>query len=371
MLAVLLTALPAALPAALLTALLATLVATLLALAAAPAAQAQALAASVPGGALSAAINTQADPDTETAADPGADPLRGGRPLRIGVQRFAAPFAFESTPGDFRGYSVDLCLRLVALLRQARGWDFVRERDVQFVPVTSKTRMLLLLSGQIDMECGSTSNTPERRKLGIVFSPTIFVSEVAALLAPKVALGSPSLDPFMQQLRQARLPIVTTEGSTSVGHVRALSELAGSELLVTFGSDHRDSLRRLRNKEAGAFVMDRALLAMMLQSSPKLLNQGFALSAWSPAPGKLECYGVMTRGRVYAQFGLPLRAQLETMRASRELHALYRKWFQSPLPPEDRVPGLAPGQALGLGMLPQHEMLLLDPRTRPCGEEAL
>ncbi len=334
-------------------------------------AQPAAAASQVPAGAAVPAGASAPAPGNSAYAEPGADPLRNGRRLRIGVQRFAAPFAFEKTSGDFRGYSVDLCLRLVELMRNDRGWTFERERDVQFVPVAPKTRMMMLLSGEIDMECGSTSNTPERRKLGIAFSPTIFVSEVAALMAPKVAPHSRSLDPFVQVMRQARLPIVTTEGSTSVGHVRALAELTGSDLVATFGANHRDSLQRLRNREAGAFVMDRALLATMLQTNPRLVKQGYALSTWSPAPGKLECYGVMTRALNLALFGRPLRAKLETMRASRELHALYVKWFQKPLPPEDAVPDLPPGQALGLGMLPQHEMLLLDPRTQPCAEETL
>jgi glutamate/aspartate transport system substrate-binding protein len=305
--------------------------------------------------------------------DPSADPLPApaGRRLRIGVQRFAAPFAFERGPGDFRGYSVDLCLRLVALMRQDMGLGFVRERDVQFVPVTPKTRMMQLLAGEIDMECGSTSNTPERRELGIAFSPTIFVSEVAALVAPALVPHSQSLDALIQHLRQSKLPIVTTEGSTSVRHVRGLSELAGDSVLTSFGSDHKDSLRRLRTGEAGAFVLDRALLATALLSSQKMRADGFALTAWSPAPGKLECYGVMTRGRVYALFGQRVRAKMEAMRGSRELHALYVKWFQKPLPAEDQIPKLPPGQALGLGMLPQHEMLLLDPSTRPCDEAAM
>ncbi len=319
------------------------------------------------------APEAEAPPAARPYFDPSADPLPApaGRRVRMGVQRFAAPFAFERRPGDFRGYSVDLCVRLVELMRQDMGLDFVRERDVQFVPVTSKSRMMQLLAGEIDMECGSTSNTPERRKLGIAFSPTIFVSEVAALVSPAVAPHSASLDALMQHLRQAKLPIVTTEGSTSVRHVRGLMELAGSDLLANFGSDHKDSLRRLRNGEAGAFVLDRALLATALLSNPKLGAQGYALTAWSPAPGKLECYGVMTRGQVYGVFGQRLRAKLEAMRSNRELHALYVKWFQKPLSAEDQIPKLPAGQALGLGMLPQHEMLLLDPSTRPCDEAAM
>jgi glutamate/aspartate transport system substrate-binding protein len=333
-------------------------------------AQAAQTAASAPTSTASAPPESNTDP---RFFDPSADPLPApaGRRLRVGVQRFAAPFAFEKSPGDFRGYSVDLCLRVIALMRQDMGLGFVRERDVQFVPVNSKTRMLQLLAGEIDMECGSTSNTPERRRLGIAFSPTIFVSEVAALVAPAVVPHSASLDPLLRHLREKRLPIVTTEGSTSVRHVRDLMELGGSDLLSTFGTDHKDSLRRLRAGDAGAFVLDRALLATALLANPKMTARGFALTAWSPAPGKLECYGVMTRGLVFAQFGARVRAKLEAMRASRELHDLYVKWFLKPLPPEDQLLSLPTGLALGLPMSPQHELLLLDPRTQPCNEVAM
>jgi glutamate/aspartate transport system substrate-binding protein len=208
-------------------------------------------------------------------------------------------------------------------------------------------------------------------RLGIAFSPTIFVSEVGALLAPGLAQHSQSLSDLMQHLRVARKPFITTEGSTSVQHLRNLVELGGREQLVTLGLDHRDSLRRLRNDEAGAFVLDRALLATFLMSTPRLQSSGAKLATWSPAPGKFECYGLMTRGVNFATFGVRVREKIEHMRANRELHALYLKWFQKPLAPDDQIPGLRAGQALGLSMPAQHELLLLDSSARPCNEAVL
>ncbi len=307
--------------------------------------------------------------------DPAANPLPlpAGRRLRLGVQQSAAPFAFEraGVAGDFRGYAVDICLRIVELMRRDMGLDYQRERDVEFVPVTSKTRFVLLLTGGIDMECGSTSNTEERRKMPIAFTPTTFVSDVAVLVSPQAARHSQSLGRLLQYLGDQRLALVTTEGSTSVKYARGLVDLAAGKPRLLYGSDHKDALRKLREGEAHAMVLDRALLATALRTDAQLSRQGFVVPAWSPVPGNLECYAIMTRGLVFAQFGQRVRAKLAQMRAQGELQILHDRWFVQPLLGENLLPNMPAGQALGVALHPEFEMLLLDPQRRPCGEVAL
>jgi glutamate/aspartate transport system substrate-binding protein len=307
--------------------------------------------------------------------DPGADPLPApaGRRLRLGVQRAAAPFAFErkGETGDFAGYAVDICLRIVQLMRQDMGLDFQRARDVEFVPVTSKTRFVLLLSGRIDMECGSTSNTEERRRMPIAFTPTTFVSDVAVLVSPQAARHSQSLGGLLQFLGEKRLALVTTEGSTSVKYARGLVDMVGGKARLVYGSDHKDSLRKLRAGEAHAMVLDRALLATALKTDERLSRGGFVLPPWSPAPGQLECYAIMTRGLVFGSFGQRVRAKLEQLRAQGVLKELHDRWFVLPLSGDNVLPDMQPGQALGIALHPEFEMLLLDPQRRPCAEVAL
>ncbi len=307
--------------------------------------------------------------------DPSADPLPApsGRRLRVGVQRSAAPFAFErgGMPGDFAGYAVDICVRIVQMMRQDMGLDFQRERDIEFVPVTSKTRFALLLAGRIDMECGSTSNTEERRRLPIAFTPTTFVSDVAVLVSPRAAVHSKSLGSLLQFLGEQKLALVTTEGSTSVKYVRGLVDMSAGQARLVYGTDHKDSLRRLREGEAHAMVLDRPLLAAALKTDVQLSRRGFFLPAWSPAPGQLECYGIMTRGVVFASFGQRVRAKLEQLRAQGMLKELHDRWFVLPLAGENLLPGMQAGQALSITLHPELEMLLLDPQRRPCGEVAL
>jgi glutamate/aspartate transport system substrate-binding protein len=306
--------------------------------------------------------------------DPGADPLPApaGRRLRVGVQRSAAPFAFERQPesGQFRGYAVDICLRIVQLMRQDMGLDFVPERDVQFVPVTSKSRFVMLLAGHIDMECGSTSNNDERRRMLVIFTPTTFVSDVAVLVSPQAAPHSQSLGSLLQFLGQNKKALVATEGSTSVKYARALVDMAAGKTQLVYGADHKDSFRKLRSGEAHAFILDRALLAAELNTDRRLSQGGFVLPRWSPAPSQLECYAIMTRGVVFGSFGQRVRAKLEHMRAEGELKQLFDRWFVQPLSNDNLLPQMRPGQALGIALHPEFEMLLLDPQRRPCGEVA-
>jgi glutamate/aspartate transport system substrate-binding protein len=307
--------------------------------------------------------------------DPAADPLPppAGRRLRLGVQRGAAPFAFEreGASGDFRGYSVDVCLRIVQMMRQDMGLDFQRERDVEFVPVTSKTRFVLLLAGKIDMECGSTSNTEERRKMPIAFTPTIFVSDVAVLVSPQASRASQTLGTLLQFLSQNKLALVATEGSTSAKYARGLVDLAAGKPRLVYGADHKDSFRKLRTGEAHAMVLDRALLATELKTDARLSQRGFALPVWSPVPGQLECYGIMTRGLVFGAFGQRVRAKLDQMRAQGVLKELHDRWFVLPLGGDMLLPKMQAGQALGINLHPEFEMVLLDPQRRPCAEVAL
>jgi glutamate/aspartate transport system substrate-binding protein len=302
--------------------------------------------------------------------DPMADPLDAGRPLRIGVQRAAVPFAFELSgdkhKGQFRGYSVDICLRILQLLREEAKQPFDPQRDVRFVPVSSRTRMLQLLAGQIDMECGSTSNTPERRRMGVSFSSTLFVSDVAVLMAPGAADQAQTLGRWVQDVRVRKRNIVTTAGSTSVRHLR---ELGGGNsnwrLRVTLGANHDDSLNKLVSGEADAFVMDRGLLATWLAADKRLAGGRYVLSDWSLVPGRLECYGILTRV-VNTRLREGVDRALARMRDSGELARIYAQWFEQPLPAHNRVLDLPPGRSLNLPMSPHLSRVFLTPGYEAC-----
>ena len=58
-----------------------------------------------------------------------------------------------------------------------------------YEPVTSETRIAAVTSGRIDLECGSTTDNAERRKMA-AFSPITYVSAIKLLVERGAPVGS-------------------------------------------------------------------------------------------------------------------------------------------------------------------------------------
>src|SRR5436190_6354417 len=91
--------------------------------------------------------------------------------VRIGYRENSPPFAFLDADKKPIGYSLDLCEIVVEEIAAELGKDI----QVKYRPVTPENRFDLVNSGEVDLECGSTTNNVERRKT-FAFSPTMFVT---------------------------------------------------------------------------------------------------------------------------------------------------------------------------------------------------
>ena len=110
-------------------------------------------------------------------AQDAPEPLTGTLPRRarrgsltLGYRESSIPFSYLSARGEPIGYSIDLCKLLV----DAIGAAVDRELDDPLAAGDAETRIDAVVSGQVDLECGSTTNNLERQKR-VAFSPTIFV----------------------------------------------------------------------------------------------------------------------------------------------------------------------------------------------------
>ena len=101
----------------------------------------------------------------------------------IGYRESSIPFSYLNSRGDPIGYSIDLGRAVVeAMSNELNGQPL----KIKFVPVTSESRIGAVKNGEIDLECGSTTNNTERQK-EVAFSPIIFVAGTKLL----VKRGSP------------------------------------------------------------------------------------------------------------------------------------------------------------------------------------
>ena len=132
---------------------------------------------------------------TASAQEAPPEPARVGRPLiaiqytgtlkkiqdsgviRLGHRENSIPFAFLDPNGKPVGYALDLC---AAVVNEVIA-ELYKDIRVEYRPVTPENRFDLVASGEIDLECGSTTNNFERRKR-FAFSPTMFVTGTKLLV---------------------------------------------------------------------------------------------------------------------------------------------------------------------------------------------
>ncbi|MDH6591473.1 glutamate/aspartate transport system substrate-binding protein [Variovorax sp. TBS-050B] len=110
------------------------------------------------------------------------DKIRETGALTLGHPETSVPFAYLDGNQKPIGYTVEICEHVARAVQKALKLDALQ---VRYNPTTSATRLPLLANGTIDLECGNTTNKPERHKL-VSFAPTTFVAQVV-LVARKDA----------------------------------------------------------------------------------------------------------------------------------------------------------------------------------------
>ena len=244
---------------------------------------------------------------------PTLDKIRDYGAIYVGYRETSVPFSYL-VGDDAVGYSVDLCDRIVDAVKLQLGNPTL---TVVRVPVYSSSRLLMLMTGAIDLECGSTTNTKIRQQQ-VAFSLTTFVSGVKALVRKDTGIE--------RVADLAGKVVVTTAGTTTDRLVRTVLAARGLVARAKHAHTHAESFSMVLSRQADAFVLDDAILAGLMANSPnsgrlKLLEENFGL----------EPYGIGMR-RDDPEFKKLVDQALAGMMKSGEVEKLYNKWFMSPIP---------------------------------------
>src|SRR5512143_1466198 len=147
----------------------------------------------------------------------------------IGHRESSIPFSYLDDKQQPIGYAMDLCYKVVDAVKAELKMPNLK---VALQPVTSGNRIPQLQAGNIDIECGSTTNSVERQKQ-VAFGPTYFVINVTA--AVKRSSGIKSLADLN------RKTISTTSGTTSVPLLKQYEKTKNIEIKEIYGKDHAES----------------------------------------------------------------------------------------------------------------------------------
>jgi len=236
--------------------------------------------------------------------------------IKIGHRDASIPFSYLDDNQKPIGYGVDICMKIADAVKATLKMPNLK---VEFVPVTSQTRIPILTGGNIDVECGSTTNSIERQKQ-VSFSPTYFMTGTKIVV--KKSSGIKGYDDLKGKT------VVFTQGTTNERAMKAYND--EKQLGINFipSKDHAESFLAVETGRAVAFPMDDILL-YGLRASAKNPEEFVIL-------GELlsdDPYAAMIR-KDDAEFKKLVDGVVTGLYKSGEINKIYTKWFQSKIPPK-------------------------------------
>jgi len=236
--------------------------------------------------------------------------------IAIGVREGSSPFSYHDGKGQYIGYSVDICIRIVDVIKTQLKLPNLK---VTWVSVTPDSRIPMLLKGAIDLECGSTTNSLERQKQ-VGFVVTTFFTGTRLLVKTASNIKS------YKDLRGKTVAV--TSGTTNEQAIRKID--AQDNLGMNFISvkDHIEAFQAVESGRAAAFPMDDVLLYTLRANARTPVDFAVVGDFLTDEP-----YAIMLRKDDAALKKLA-DSVVVTMFKSGEISRLYGKWFESPIPPK-------------------------------------
>jgi len=243
----------------------------------------------------------------------------GSGTIALGYREASFPFSYAGPGGEPMGYSIDLCRAIVEEIRREIDKPGIK---IDFAAVTSETRIGAVVSGKVDLECGSTTNNAERQKQ-VAFSPIMFVTGTKLM----VKRGSP-----IKSYRDLKgKVVVVTAGTTNEQAIKRLNEKFKLGANVISARDHEESFSLVVDGKADTFATDDILLYGLIahhNMQRDLIVVGDYLS--------YDPYGIMFR-RDDPQLNELVVRTFQGLAESRDLLEYYHRWFIRKTPTGERI----------------------------------
>lgn len=245
--------------------------------------------------------------------------IKKNRAVRLGYRESSPPFSFLDPSNRPIGYSLELCEAIVEEIGIEVDNPDLR---IEYVKVTSEDRIPAVMSGKIDLECGSTTANAERARQ-VAFSPLMFVAGTK-LMVPKAA-------PISAVTDMKGKTVVVTKGTTNEPAMQNADKKYSLGLKIVVSPDHEQSYQMLADGKADAFATDDILLYGLIarhKAQAQFKVVGDYLS--------YDPYGIMFR-KGEPQLTAIVDRTFRKLGSGRDLIPLYNKWFVSRLPTGEKL----------------------------------
>jgi len=229
--------------------------------------------------------------------------------INMGHREASVPFSYIGNDGKPLGYSVDLCHKIIDEIKVVTGKPNLK---INYVPVTSQTRIALMANGTIDLECGSTTHNLTRQKQ-VDYLATTFIT--GTKIASKKGSGINEIEDLDGKV------IALSLGTTNEKAIKRVAKEKGINIKYVMVKDHPQGWLNLENGRADAYATDDVLLYGLISKSknPDQFQVTGRFLSYDP-------YGIMVPhdDSTYRRLG---DVVLADMMRSGEMQKIYDKWF--------------------------------------------
>lgn len=258
-----------------------------------------------------------AGPSAASEASPVIDQIRAQGRIVIGHRESSVPFSYLGPDKRPIGYAVDVCRRLAAAVQNRLALPGLQ---IDYLQLTPANRIEMIETGKAQLECGSTTNNAARREK-VAFTIPHFITGARMLI--KASSGIERID----QPEVKRVAI--TRSTTPLAAVRRIKAERGLRFEIIEAEDHEKAVQMVERGDADAFVMDDVLL--------------YGLASTRPDPKALKVVGRFMTTEPLAimlpkgdpAFKKIIDDEMRRLIFSQEIHAIYQRWFEQPIPPNN------------------------------------
>ncbi|MDF1486367.1 amino acid ABC transporter substrate-binding protein [Ramlibacter sp. H39-3-26] len=244
------------------------------------------------------------------------DRIRDAKSITIAHRDASVPLSYVDDQQRPMGYAVEICQRIAEAIKQELKLPSL---EVKYLAVTSASRIPTIAEGKASLECGSTTNTAERRKQ-IDFTIPHFIASSRFIVRA---------DSHIDRVEDlAGRTVVSTKGTTNIKTLERVNNDKILGMKIIAASDHAQAFSMVADGRADAFAMDDILL--------------YGLRATSGNPAKYAVIGKPMTIEPYAimlpkddpAFKKVVDQEMRRLIQSGEINQLYDKWFLKPIPPK-------------------------------------
>ena len=237
------------------------------------------------------------------------DQIRKSGEIRVGYRTDARPLSFNDSSGQAAGYSVELCKRIAAAVK-----DHLKLKEVKttLVPLTSEDRIDAIINNRADIECGATTITLSRAEK-VDFTLMTFVTGGGFLTLANSGIES------LGNLAGKSVAVVT--GTTSQTSLQKYLQKNLIDAKVVVVADRSEGMKQLQARKVDAFASDQIVLIgeILSAADPKAYSLGTDLFSFEP-------YGLVVR-RNDADFRLVANRAIAQLYRSGQIEELFNRWF--------------------------------------------